>query len=281
MTVEATAILEDLDGLPPVPRTLQAVLHNLDRVAASAKSLEAIIKQDPILAARVLHLASSPLYSGAPVTSLERAVVVLGFEELRNLVIGLSLASAFDPELSFGEFKTKDIWLHSVLVAEGAKMLATAAGDLDQEELYTAGLIHDIGRFVMLLSLRDKVNEALALIQKEGIGATQAEERVGAPHWELGAALLVKWGFDEALVSLVRYHHHPQSAGPQSKGAAAIYLADQLAQRLGFGWHGDYPEPRVFVPKYLGLEMPEIKKVAAGMKAAREAVEETWSQVLK
>ncbi len=282
MPVSIAQRLDNIEDLPTIPHTLHQVLTSLDKVSSSAQTLEAIIREDPVLTAKILKMANSPYY-GLPgeISSIARAVVILGFEEVKNLVIGLSLTGAFTGNLGIKEFDSKGIWLHSVAVAITSKILADSVSEVDPDELFTAGLIHDIGRLLMCLYFPKELREILDLQQRENIPLAVAEERYGLTHGEIGAYLTQKWQLSDMLVNVVRYHHHPQGAGPYIKAASIIFLADEICHKLKIGWSFDYGEKKILVPKSLGLNAETIKKVAQRIKKEKEKIEAGWLEMIK
>ncbi|MBW2350219.1 MAG: HDOD domain-containing protein, partial [Deltaproteobacteria bacterium] len=230
--------LDNIHDLPSMPHTLNSVLGGLDSLSSSAQTMEKIIRDDPILTAKMLRIANSPYYGlKQEVSSIASAVVILGFEEVRSIAIGLSLAGIFSHDLGFDEFDTKSIWLHSVGVAKVSKMLAEDISGLEADELFTAGMIHDLGRFLLCLYFSSELKEILELRQQKELSLSDAEEQYGLTHSEVGAYLAKRWNLSEMLIDVVRYHHCPNSAGPNSLAASVVFLADEICQKMKFGWH--------------------------------------------
>ncbi len=282
MAVSIVKRLEKIQDLPTIPHTLQRVLEGLNSVATSAQDLDKIIREDPVLTAKILKIANSPYYGlKGEVSSLARAIVILGFEEVRNLVVGLSLTGTFSGELGFEEFQASDLWLHSIGVATTAKMFAEFIPDLDPEELFTAGMLHDLGIFLMCLYFTEEFREILDLQRKEGISLWEAETQYGLTHGEVGGYLVARWGLSELLINVVRYHHRPQGAGPYAKAAAVVFLADGLCHKLSIGHGGTLGfNGKLLVPKRLGLDPKQIKQVAAKLKNNRDEIEQSWGAVV-
>ncbi len=283
MAISIPKRLEQLEDLPTIPQTLQRVLEGLDSVTTSAQNLEEIIREDPILTAKILKLANSSYYGlKGEVSSIARAVVILGFEEVKNLVIGLSLTGTFSGDLGFEEFQAPSLWLHSIGVATTAKMLAELIPELDADELFTAGMLHDLGRFLMCLYFSEELRQVLEIQKKKGMTMWEAEMQVGLTHWDVGAYLTAKWGLSDFLISVVRHHHYPKKAGPNSRAAAVVFLADQLCHKLELGW-GDPGQPtggKLLVPKTVGLEPNKIKQVASKIKDMKQEIEGSWGAVV-
>ncbi|MEA1868342.1 MAG: HDOD domain-containing protein [Thermodesulfobacteriota bacterium] len=263
-----------------MPHTLSRVLSGLDSISSSAQTMEKIIRDDPVLTTKILSIANSPYYGlRQEVNSIARAIVILGFEEMRSIAIGLSLTGIFSDDLGFEEFDTKGIWLHSIGVAKISKMLAECISGLDTDELFTAGMVHDLGRFLLCLYFSSDLREILELRRQKGLSLSDAEEQYGLTHSEVGAYIATKWNLSEMLMDVIRYHHHPNSAGPNTLAASVVFLADEICQKMKFGWHFEGEPDKVLVPKNLGLDRDTVKKAALYLKNERENIEAGWGAI--
>ena len=272
--------LDNIHDLPPMPHTLNSVLEGLDGISSSAQTMEKIIRDDPVLTTKMLRIANSPYYGlRRKVSSIARAVVILGFEEVRSVAIGLSLTGVFSHDLGFEEFDAKGIWLHSIGVAKVSKMLAEDISGLETDELFTAGMVHDLGRFLLCLYFSSELREILELRRQEGLSLSDAEEQYGLTHSEVGAYLAKRWNLSELLVDVIRYHHCPKSAGPNTLAASVVFLADEICQKMKFGWHLEGEPDKVLVPKNLGLDRDTVKKAALYLKNERESIEASWGAI--
>ncbi len=273
--------LESLKDLPPMPSTMQLVLKEMESISANSKSLEKIIMQDPVLAARILKVANSPYYGTAgQVNSISHAITILGFDEVRNLVIGLSLVQAFGEGSDFKDFSTKDLWLHSMGVATSSMLIAKAAGNgFDPEECFTMGLLHDIGRFVLCKVFKEDMDKILEIQEAQQCSLTEAEEQQGLNHCEIGAFLAQKWQLSDQTMSVVRYHHHPRSAGEDEPLCAVVYLADQLCHKLKLGWSRWQPKG-VMLPKSLPLQKEDVQDLAKDIKKKKDVLEQSWEEAM-
>ncbi len=264
-----------------MPHTLQKVLEEMDSIASSAKRLESIIRQDPVLAAKILKIANSPAYGASGIIqTTSHAIVILGFEEVRNLVIGISLTQAFGQDAGLKEFPARDMWMHSIGVARAAMEIAALSEDLDPEEFFTMGLIHDIGRLLMCSFFVRDLEQILKIQAENKIPLFMAEEEYGLSHTEVGAYIAKKWNLSEKMVSSVRYHHHPRSAGHDEKACAVIFLADQICHKLSMGWSSDWLPEKIRLPRALGIPGSEVQKIARGLQKKKEDLEHGWSQAL-
>jgi HD-like signal output (HDOD) protein len=280
MPPSLVARLDAIEDLPTVPHTMQAVLSGLDSMAASADKLQDIIKEDPVLTAKVMKVANSAVYSGGiEVSSLSRAIVTIGFEEVRNIVVGLSLSGMFCDDLGFAEFDAVDIWLHSIGVATCAKMIADQVDGLESEEMFTVGMLHDLGRLLFCLYFPDELHDVLGNVN-ENKSLAEAEAEYGLAHSEIGAYLAHRWNLGPFIMNSIRFHHDPRKAGDYSLPASAVYLADAITMQLKFGWAGVGPTPKILVPKILGLEAKQVKMIARTLQEQKDDILSGWSDVI-
>ena len=272
--------LNAIEDLPTIPHTMQQVLSSLDAIATSAQTLENIIKDDPVLTAQVLKLANSPVYGGGvEIASLARAIVTLGLDEVRNVVVGLSLSGIFCDDLGFAEFDSGDLWLHSIGVATCARMIARRVDGVDEEEIFTAGMLHDLGRILYCLYFPDELRDVLSNV-KGPITLQNAEEQYGLTHAEIGAYLAFRWKLGDFMVHTIRYHHQPRSAGSYAMAASVVNLADAITMQLEIGWKEPSGSPKITVPKILGLDGAAVKEIALKMRDDKEKIMAGWSSVI-
>ncbi len=274
--------LDDFEDLPPMPNTMHQVLQEMDSISATSQSLEKIIMQDPVLAARILKVANSPYYGTAGrVNTISHAITILGFDEVRNLVLGFSLTQAFGQDYDFNGFTTKELWLHSMGVATTSKLIAASAGDgFEPEECFTMGLLHDIGRFIMCKAFKEDVEKILELQDVKKCTLVLAEEHYGLSHAEVGAYLAQKWKLSDQMMNVVRYHHSPKSAGDDEPLCAVVYLADQLCHKLAVGWSSKWLPKGVMLPKSLPLKKDDVQEIAQELKKRKEHLEQSWAQAV-
>ncbi len=281
MTISLTKRLAQLDDFPSLPQSLHQVLSELEDDGATASSLESIIGEDPMLTARILRVANSAAYGSAKeISSVARAVTVLGFNEVRNLVVALSLSGSFSCDLTVDEFNIRQLWLHLVATARVAQLLAQQIPTLKPDEMFTAGLIHDLGRVLSCLYLQEEMRQIIETSRNEGLSMLESERRSGLSHAEVGTFLATKWGFSDLLASVVRYHHAPAGAGNHEQAAALVFLADGITKKLGLGWDLAVENDKLLVPRCLGLSREAVKAAAKRLHEEKEDLVTRWSQIL-
>ncbi len=214
--------------------TLPAVFTEVLRVAADPKSdiqsLQKVIVQDPTLSSTILRLANSAYYGiGKDITSLNMALVVIGFREICNIATSLSVLKAFPKSVTGRGFNFDTYWMHSAGVAATSRVLADRFHARWREELYLAGLLHDIGVQFLATYFPQDVIRILDYAAAEGIPQWQAELKLySTDHARVGAYLAGVWKLPKTLRSLIRYHHEVWHAGQLEYEAAIIHLANEF-----------------------------------------------------
>ena len=196
----------------------------------TASELGAVVSKDPALSTRLLKLVNSA-YFGMPrkVDTLSRAINLIGIVELRHLTLAASAVEVF-ADIDSQQFDMAAFWQHSVYCGLIARKLAEHASILHSERLFTAGLLHDVGRLLMLMELPDEMEKVVLQHHELGRNICQLEtEHVGFDHAEAGEALLSHWNLPSNLCTSVRYHHEPEIARDANLEAAILHVADQIA----------------------------------------------------
>ena len=224
--------IKTLSGMPQVVWQLMQVLSDEN---ASVGALAKVIESDPALASKVLSLANSAYYgfSGA-ITTVERASVIIGLQEMQMLALGAGLADSFDIKKVPPEFDGEAFWVHCWAVSSLAHVLAAAARYPVPGEAMIAGLLHDVGKLVLATHLGELFNQVLEK-ERQGMPFYQAEEELGVQHELAGFWLAQRWQLPEVYVEAIRQHHDPSPDGPHREITALVCLADVTAKRLGFG----------------------------------------------
>lgn len=231
---ELDALLASFQDLPTIPEVLARIWQLVDDPRSSARDLERVVTLEPPLAAKVLRLANSPFYGGrGRVRDVQMAITALGFDTLRNLAVCLSVASGLvQRESRQHVMDQRELWRHSVGTAVVARRLARDLDLEDCEEVFTAGLLHDIGIFVIALGRPSAYGEIVRLAVEEGLEQSAAERAVlGFDHAEVGCAFAQRWHFPHSLQDLIANHHGPAS-GDLAPMKHVLALADALSYRV-------------------------------------------------
>ena len=261
-------VLSKVRTFPTLPMVVHKITELVSQPETSAKDIEAVIAKDQVLTAKLLRLVNSPFY-GFPqkVTTISRAVGIIGFEALRNLVFSSSVVNLFRSQGS-DIFRPTEFWKHSVGTALGAKELARHLGEKQVEEFFVGGLIHDIGKLVHEEYFGDAFRQACSLAIRNDILLRQAEQEVlHFTHDQTGGLLMTQWNLPPKVLAMVRFHHQPAEAREYQREAGVIHLADILCRAKGLGSGGDNKIPLLDQSTWntLGLTLGDLEQVMKRM----------------
>lgn len=213
-----------------------------DSPESTVADLGALISKDTALSTRLLRLVNSAYFGFArKIDSLPRAVNLIGMRELCNLTLAVSAAEVFG-DIDSQLIDMSSFWQHSVYCGLIARHLAEHTQVLHSERLFTAGLLHDVGRLLMLMKLPDEMSVAVSRHQGTGRNIWELElEQIGFNHAEAGGALLQHWNLPANLCASVRYHHEPENADDAHLEAAILYLADLVTHTAQESWRPQNP----------------------------------------
>ena len=224
--------------------TLSTVVMRLNEMIASpttsAADVGSLISQDLALTGKTLKLVNSSFY-GFPkkINSIIHAIVILGFNKVKNIALSVSVLQAFKKTPGKG-FDYFGFWEHTIATAISAEVIARNLKSAYQEEAFVAGLLHDIGKLLLVQYFPDEYGKVRELIDREKITMFQAEnEVIGFNHSLIGLWIAEKWNFPEPLCMAIRMHHNPLMARAHRELVLTVHVADIFARALGIGNGGD------------------------------------------
>lgn len=235
---EALKTFGDRINLPSLPDVVLRINSMIDDVNVGLAEMGAIAAQDPAITARVLRLANSGYYGlREQVTSAEQAATVIGARALRNVAMQVSILQRYEHLRSVPDFDLDELWEHAVLTARLAQGLGEtcyARTGLAPDDYYACGLLHDVGKVVMLEGVTDAYVECMRHARRTGSTLHKAEEQVfGFTHIEVGSLLASQWQLPERVAQAIEFHHGPTAALQEHPHIAVIAIADQIAYRAG------------------------------------------------
>lgn len=236
-------LVEKIDRLPTLPSILGKVLTITDDPDATAKDLEKAIIHDPPISAKVIAFANSPYYGfQRHVVDLASAISLIGFNAVKNITIGLSVFSCFHDPYSPLSTRVNAIYLHSFAVGFAADRLARFSRRCEREPAFLGGLLHDIGKMVLIKLLDLNYNSILEISQDKRAEVWQIEREVlGLDHSDAGAWLAKTWGLPELFVKAIQGHHlSGENTDPMAR---LLTLADLVIRKMGIGNGGNPCEP--------------------------------------
>lgn len=262
--------------LPPLPAVAHRLLELINQ-DASFEEIGTVLASDSAMAARVLRVANSAALRGAsPIASLTEAFLRLGTMQLRQLILGLVFVHHFPRR---GAFDYVAFWRHSLHVALAAQQLArhAVAQNLSGIDVYTAGLLHDIGIAYLNLNATTRYKEVIVEARSGTESLTSVEQRLlGVTHTEAAGFLLGEWRFPAPIIAACRYHDRPDEARENLRDLVRIvYVADHLVWGMGLD-NGAKRVGQEFDPLMLatvGVEPGLYEQVLTEIKAMAEQVE--------
>ncbi|MGN6726681.1 MAG: HDOD domain-containing protein [Tepidisphaeraceae bacterium] len=231
--------LGQLTMLATLPEITSQIIATVEDPRSSASQLHKIVSHDPVLVSRVLKVVNSAFY-GLPgqVNSVDRAIVLLGLNAVKNIALAASLGQLFRGAKLCEGYSAKDLWKHCLAVAVVAKELAKRAKKPFVEEAFLAGMVHDLGLLVTLQTWPEKLQNVCDEVRKTGRPFVEVErEFVGVDHQRLGEGLATRWKFPRVCAQ-VAGHHHDQRANPDDIAAvmATVTLADTICCQAAMGF---------------------------------------------
>jgi putative nucleotidyltransferase with HDIG domain len=223
--------------LPPAPRVLPELMRLLKQDDVETSKVVNCISFDPSLTASVLQLCNSAYYAPAtPIGDLHQAITWLGFKQIYQLVAAVIGARTLGPAQSGYGIDKGELWKHSVGAAVAAQLIARRLGD-EENIVFTAALLHDIGKIVLSEALDQIYAKLLEETRGQQVSLVDSEKKLlGVQHAEVGGRLLARWKFPENIVAAVWFHHSPKGAAPHDRLAALVYVGNLIAHFLGHGY---------------------------------------------
>jgi len=267
--------------LPTLPSVAYRLLDLLAK-DPEVHELEEVIRYDQSLTAKILSIANSA-YTNVQqeIDTIQRAIVTLGVKEVTDIAFGVCLASVLKPIKSIPFFDVKEFWLHCVATAITSRIIAQALDHKDEDRFFTLGLLHDIGRLVLLYLFPETFEEILERRSKSGRELLLEEIDAGLAHTWLGRWLIKRWGLPEGFEVVARFHHHPFQKGRFLVEPAIVKLADLTTHQLGLARleGGQRGEVGPLLQK-LGLDEDLYAAIQDHLHFIRENLLEAWGSFL-
>ena len=224
-------LVRQLDDLPSLPAVVMELLTSIDQEDVDISVLAKKVSHDQALTAKTLRLANSSTYGlQVKVTTIQQAITFLGFQTTRNLITAAAVTGCFVKGLCKG-FDDKAFWRHSIATAVCARVLARRLR-FNQDYAFTAGLLHDIGRLVLVTMYPEPYAEAIAKSVQDDIDLLDAERAVlGIDHVAAGLKLAEQWKFSDTIMMAISHHHDPDTVGAGVL-AHIVHVANAIVHAL-------------------------------------------------
>ena len=261
------AKIENINALPTAPGTFKKISQVIGKPSITLSEISEFVSQDPALTTKVLKMVNSAIY-GFPgrISSVSHAIMLLGLNVVKGLLLGISVFEIMQKIMA-------GLWDHSVGCAAVARAIAEKKGIKDPEEVSVAGLLHDIGKVVLVLGYAPLYEEAMSQAASRRIPIFEAERGVfQETHATVGMWLAERWRFPPNLVNVIQYHHSPGLTGHAPLETAIVHFSDILVRARGFGFAGDLLVPAVHPAAFelLALTETDILEVLDKLEGCRD-----------
>jgi putative nucleotidyltransferase with HDIG domain len=226
-------IVQGISRIPTLPVIAQEVLSLISNDSVSVARLEGVIENDPPIASRVLSVSNSAFFgTEVPNTTVGNAIVRIGFDNVRNIALGIALLTMFGNGGRGRPLDTKRIFKHSLSVGLIAKFLAERFRFPDRDELFLCGMLHDLGILAMNCYFSDLYYNVVDEIKNETCLLAAEKKVLGFTHTDVGAWLADKWNLPDSVSAAIRFHHGPLPS--QDRQVALIHLSDYISSKNFF-----------------------------------------------
>jgi putative nucleotidyltransferase with HDIG domain len=249
-------LVRNLEDLPSLPAVVMELLSSIDQEDVDISVLAKKVSHDAALTAKTLRLANSSLYGlQVKVTTIQQAITFLGFQTTRNLITAAAVTGCFAEGQCPG-FDHKAFWRHSIAAAACCKVIARRLR-FNQDYAFTAGLLHDIGRLVLVSTFPQQYAAAMAYRSAHDSYVLDAERAVlGVDHVQAGMALAEHWNFSETMKLALAHHHDPDAPGAGLL-AAIVHVANAIVHALDVAQEEDDLAPAVSSAAWTALGLNE------------------------
>ena len=263
-------VIEAAKNLPPFPDVVWKVMPLLKKMAP-VKEIEAVIKYDQVITARVLALSRSAHFSRRrDIDSLQDAIVALGDEQLIFVIMTACSSRYFSGESGGYDLREGELWEHAVASALMSEIVAQRIGFQKTLTAYTAALLHDIGKTVLNFYIKSYFDDIFSLVQKNKMRFIDAERKVlGINHQQLGSLIAQHWRFPPPVITAIAYHHCPKKAESDKDLAALVYIVNRMISAIGIGTGVD------------GFEQPNEDEVFVEMGMKHRMVEGCLAELVE
>ncbi len=231
------SIAGKISGLPTLPTVISKMIDLVDNPRTNTKTLAKLISHDQSLTARLLKLANSAYYGfSREISTVDTAIIVMGFNAVKEMGLSLSVFDAFKNIGDMEHFDVNQYWEHSVACGVAARFLAKKFGVAEPGEMFVAGLLHDIGKMVLIQYMPEEFTEIADDMIARNVPYVDAEEKIlNITHGEIGYIIARRWHLPLRIATVIHCHHRPDAGGQFARECAIVDLADFICHRVNLG----------------------------------------------
>jgi HD-like signal output (HDOD) protein len=261
--------VENISTVPTVPSVLKQLSTIIENPKISLNEISHFVSKDPALTTKILQMVNSALY-GFPgrISSVNHAVMLLGLNVVKGLLLSVSVFEIMHKAMI-------GLREHSIGVAIASKVIAQKKGLKEPEEVFVAGLLHDVGKVILILMYPDEYDKAVKESETSAIAIFETERNhFSETHAAVAGWLSEKWHFPKKLCDCLANHHRPQVSTLAPLETSIVHMADILVKARGIGFSGDnlVPELNPQAHEILNLTEADLREV---LKELEDSVEQT------
>ncbi len=250
-------IMRSVKNLPTLPMIYLSLQEAMENPRISTDEIAKIISSDQASAFKVLRVVNSPFYGfSGRISTISSAILHLGFNEVRNIVLALSIVNMFHDKKIIRNFKPVDFWRHSIAVGVATRLIGNAIRIVNLENYFLAGILHDVGKLLFFTLADEEYSEVLNKVEQNNCTIKEAEQEIlGLDHTKAGRILADKWKLPESIRNVIEHHHNGLNNGKDDNIIACVHVADIFVRMMEFGYPGDnlVPAPNRQVWELLNL----------------------------
>ena len=264
MNEEIIKKIDKIENLPTLPVLVTQLIKLLEDPKTTADDINKLASKDIVLTTKVLKLVNSAYYGfSKKISTLTQGIIILGFKTVKNLALSASVFEMFK-ETEYKYFNAEQFWLHSIAVGFAAQIIGKYINYPNKEELFIAGITHDIGKLIMIKYFPDDFNKVIAILQEnQNKSFYEVENEVlKYNHTDIGGAVVEKWNFPMILVKAISSHHNLNEYKDYTI-SGIIHISDVLVKTNRIGFSGDYklPEFNKELWEFLDLSSSNMKNI--------------------
>jgi HD-like signal output (HDOD) protein len=233
-------IIAKIEALPTLPIVSQKILQLMADENVSYRDIVKLVENDQSLALKIMKIANSAFFGSlTKISSLEHAMVKLGMNEVRSIVLAVSVYDFFSSSDS-GTFDRERFWRHGIICSQTAKYLGSFYRISNDDTLFLSGLVHDMGKAVLDEYFHEEFLGIINYLELKKSTFSEAEKAVlGTTHYQIAAKLLSQWKFPKKIILQVLYHHAPWADKTYETGSIMVYLSNIVTKLAGYSCHMD------------------------------------------
>ncbi len=254
----ADKIVNSIEELPTLPTIYLKLLEAIKDPFSNTRAIADIIATDPSSAAKILKHVNTPFFGlKCNCDSLTQAISFLGYNEIKNLVLALSIIKMFDKIKPLDNFNIIDFWKHSIAVGVASRIIGNTCKISNLDNYLLSGLLHDIGKLVFLIHFYEEYSEIVQYAFNNKIGIDEAETIFfGTTHLVVGEILAERWMLPLSIRKAIRNHRTGNIKGEHRSLVAAVHVADIYSRAMLFGSSGDRIIPQPNHDALMAINLP-------------------------